>query len=101
MILRIVRAKVCGPHVLDLTFNDGLRKRVNVEPLLTGPIFEPLQSPGIFSQAILDTESGTVVWPNGADIAPEALHELESQPRPKATAPDRRRSKAKLQKTTE
>jgi hypothetical protein len=38
MILHILEATVCGPYSLDLTFNDGTRKRVNVLPLLDGPI---------------------------------------------------------------
>lgn len=78
MILRVVRAKVCGPHRLDLTFNVGVRKRVNVKPLLKGPIFLPLLAPTFFARAKLDAESGTVVWPNGADFAPEALYEIAS-----------------------
>jgi hypothetical protein len=76
MILRIVAARVCGPHQLDLTFNDGKRKCVDVKPLLEGPVFEPLKSEDFFSQATLDMGCGTVVWPNGADFAPESLHEL-------------------------
>jgi hypothetical protein len=84
MILRIIRAKVCGPHRLELTFNDGVRKRVNVKPLLRGPIFLPLLSPTFFARAKLDAESGTVVWPNGADIAPEALYEIKTRPAAKS-----------------
>jgi len=34
MILRIREARVCGPHSLRLTFNDGTTKQVNVRPLL-------------------------------------------------------------------
>ena len=76
MILRIVDANVCGPYSLDLKFNDGTCKRVNVLPLLEGPVFQPLHEPGYFARVALDRVVGTVVWPNGADFAPEALHEL-------------------------
>ena len=40
-------------------------------------IFEPLNDPDYFRLMRLDTRCGTVVWPNGADFAPEALWELE------------------------
>ena len=78
MILRVVALKVSGPRLLDLTFNNGVRKRVDLSPLLTGPIFAPLRTSKYFAQAKLDEECGTVVWPNGADFAPETLHELSS-----------------------
>jgi Protein of unknown function (DUF2442) len=79
MILRIREARVCGPHSLRLTFNDGTSKQVDVRPLLDGTIFEPLRDPVYFATMALDSICGTVVWPNGADFAPEALHELEAQ----------------------
>ena len=75
MILRITRMEVSGAHSLDLTFNDGTRKVVDVEPLLQGPVFEPLKDSAYFAKAALDTVCGTVVWPNGADFAPEALYD--------------------------
>jgi hypothetical protein len=84
MILRIVEAEVCGPHALRLAFNDGTRKVVDVSPLLDGPVFEPLRDPAAFAQARLDRECGTVVWPDGADFAPEALHELAAAGEPAA-----------------
>jgi len=79
MILRIREARVCGSHSLRLTFNDGTTKQVNVRPLLDGAIFEPLRDPAYFASMTLDSICGTVVWPNGADFAPEALHELEAE----------------------
>jgi hypothetical protein len=42
---------------------------------LVGSVFEPLRVPRCFAQAFLDAEGGTVAWPNGADLAPEALFE--------------------------
>jgi hypothetical protein len=73
---RVVKAEVSGPHLLDLTFKDGTRKQVDLLPLLEGPVFQPLQDPAFFARAVLDLLAGTVVWPNGADIAPEALYRL-------------------------
>jgi hypothetical protein len=84
MILRIVQAKVCGPHLLWLAFNDGAQKTVDLKPLLGGPVFEPLSDPSYFSQVQLDPVCGTIVWPNGADFAPEALHELTAVEEPSA-----------------
>ncbi len=80
MILRITFGRVCGPQRLELTFNTGATKCVDVTPLLKGPVFEPLRAPTFFAQAKLDAECGTVVWPNGADFAPETLFDLPSVP---------------------
>ena len=79
MILRICEVRACGPHSLRLAFNDGTTKQVNVRPLLDGTIFEPLRDPTYFARVTLDSICGTVVWPNGADFAPEALHDLEEE----------------------
>jgi hypothetical protein len=79
MILRIREALVCGPHSLRLTFKDGTTKQVDVLPLLDGVIFEPLRDPAYFASVTLDLICGTVVWPNRADFAPEALHDLEAE----------------------
>ena len=75
-ILHIVEARVIGGHSLYLAFDDGVSKEVDVLPLLFGPVFEPLRDPEYFSRMTLDRRCGTVVWQNGADFAPETLHEL-------------------------
>lgn len=49
---------------------------VDVSPLLTGEMFEPLKDPRIFAKLTIDPISKTIVWPNGADLAPEALYNL-------------------------
>lgn len=82
MILRITSAELAGEFSLALRFNDGTHKVVNVEPLLEGPIFAPLKEPSYFAQVSLDPVCGTVVWPNGADYAPEALFELNEADHP-------------------
>jgi hypothetical protein len=78
LILRITPAAVAGPTSLRLTFNNGEERTVNVTPLLNGAIFEPLRNPQFFAQVRLDPVCGAVVWPNGADFAPEALHALSN-----------------------
>jgi hypothetical protein len=76
MILRITELQVVGPHLLRLAFNDRTRKVVDVFPLLEGHVFEPLKDPAFFARVMLDPVTGTAVWPNEADLAPEALHKL-------------------------
>jgi hypothetical protein len=47
--------------------------------LLKGRIFEPLHDPTYFKRVTVDPVGGTVVWPNGADFAPEALYGLTEE----------------------
>jgi len=84
MILHIQQAQRLPPHRLRLAFNDGTQKTIDVRPLLHGPVFEALRDPAYFARVQLDPTCGTVVWPNGADFAPEALHELAAQEEPSA-----------------
>ena len=56
-IKRIEKVEVSGPHSLRLEFNNGLRKAVNVLPLLRGPVFEPLLDPVYFGRVLL------IQWP--------------------------------------
>lgn len=58
-----------------LTFSNGDQKVVNLEPLLRGPIFEPLKNDPFFFRSVrVDEELGTIVWSNGADIDPDVLY---------------------------
>src|SRR5205823_9666494 len=70
MILRLTELQVVGAHALRLAFNDGTRKTVDVYPLLTGPVFEPLRDPAYFGRVTLDPVTGTALWPIDVDIAP-------------------------------
>jgi hypothetical protein len=76
MILTVQQVELCGGHRLWLSFNDGTSGVADVAPLLEGPVFEPLKNENFFAKVTLDPVCGTVVWPNGADFAPEALHEI-------------------------
>jgi len=75
-LLHIKSVEVCGPHSLRLVFSDGVEKQVDVSPLLKGPVFEPLRETRYFSRVTIDPVAQTVTWPNGVDLAPEALWNL-------------------------
>jgi hypothetical protein len=60
--------------VLGLTFADGLRGEVDVLDRMWGPVFEEARTEEGFAQVVVDDEAGTVVWPGGADLAPDTLY---------------------------
>lgn len=58
-----------------LEFSTGEQRRIDLEPFLRGPVFEPLrQDPELFRSVHVDEELGTIVWDNGADIDPDVLY---------------------------
>lgn len=79
MIIHVTQVEVVGPHSLELAFDNGTRKRVNLRRELYGQVFEPLREPTFFAKAYLDSNSRTVTWPNGADFAPDFLYQLEPE----------------------
>ena len=72
---RLIETRYVRGFVLWLRFSDGSEGEVDLAGELSGPIFEPLRDPAYFRSFQLDPEFHTIVWPNGADIAPEFLYE--------------------------
>ncbi len=69
----VVQANYQDGFRIRLVFNDGVDAVVDFSDWLSGPVFEPLKDPDYFARFFID--GGTVAWPNGADIAPETLHQ--------------------------
>ncbi len=69
---RIVGIEARAGYVLRVTFADGLSGDVDLSSRLFGPVFEPLRDPMFFAQVQID-EFGAICWPNGADLAPDAI----------------------------
>lgn len=70
MILLVTSAEYVGNYTLLCTFNNGIKKKVNLSSLLKLPAYADLKDENEFLRYGVD---GTVFWANGADIAPEYL----------------------------
>jgi Protein of unknown function (DUF2442) len=71
----IIEAAVIRHGVLSLRFADGLSGEVEVLDRMRGPVFDHARTPEGFAADRVDLETGTVVWPGGADLAPDTLYE--------------------------
>lgn len=75
MIIHVKEAKYVRGYVLWLRFNDGAEGEVDLSNELDGEVFEPLRDMNKFKSFKVDPTLETVVWENGADLAPEFLYE--------------------------
>jgi hypothetical protein len=75
MLTRITAARHLGAHSVWLRFSDGLEGSIDLSEDLVGEVFEPLRDEAFFARVELHPEFHTLVWPNGADFAPEFLRE--------------------------
>jgi Protein of unknown function (DUF2442) len=84
-LARVTDVKVVGNHRLRLRFDDGVSGEIDASGWEWRGVFEALADPRFFARASVDDELGTVVWPNGADVAPETLRSLVLEDRRRAS----------------
>lgn len=70
----VIDVRYVGVYTVWLRFEDGTAGEVDLSHDLEGVVFEPLRDPAYFARVSLNREIGTIVWPNGADFAPEFLY---------------------------
>jgi hypothetical protein len=73
MLPRIVDAHYVSHFKVWLRFSDGVEGEVDLSRDLDGPLFEALRDQEKFRLVTFHPELRTLVWPNGADLAPEFL----------------------------
>jgi hypothetical protein len=71
---RVISVAPLSGFRLALRFEDGTAGELDISGRLFGPVFEPLaRDPELFARVFVD-QFGAVCWPNGADLAPDALY---------------------------
>lgn len=74
-LVDIIGVEVVADYRLRLTFEDGTAGDVDFGGREWRGVFEPLRDPAYFARVRVDSQAGTISWPNGADMAPEPLYE--------------------------
>jgi len=74
-LVDVTEVRVVGEHRLHLHFGDGATGELDFKGWNWRGVFAPLENPDYFAKVHVDHEIGTIAWPNGADIAPETLHQ--------------------------
>jgi hypothetical protein len=75
MDYHVVEARHVSGYTVWLRFRDGTSGEIDLSAALEGRVFEPVRDPAMFSRFSIHPEFHTLVWPNGADLAPEYLRE--------------------------
>lgn len=70
----VIEVRYIKGYTLWLRFSDGTEGEIDLSHELDGPVFEPLKDLEYFRLVALNSDIGTIVWPNHADFAPEFLY---------------------------
>jgi len=71
--LRVRAVEALAEFKALITFDNGVRREVDLQPYLRGPVFDQIRSEPAKFRA-MRIECGTVAWENGADIDPDVLY---------------------------
>ena len=73
MLPRVIESRHVSACTVWFRFSDGAEGEVDLSRELHGEVFEPLKNADYFRRFQVHPELRTLVWPNGADFAPEFL----------------------------
>jgi len=78
MFARVRQVHHCSEYRLELSFTDGITGEFDFKERVVGRggVFGPLEDVAFFRQVQVDSEAGTIVWPNGVDLCPDVLYSL-------------------------
>jgi hypothetical protein len=74
MFLHVTNAIYIEDYKIEVSFNNGRKGVVDLSSSVKGSIFEELRNKSKFSSFTVDKELETIVWSNGADLAPEYIY---------------------------
>jgi hypothetical protein len=73
-LIKVVDARYLEGYKIELRFNNGITKIVDLTNEIYGEVFEPLKDIDYFKNFTLNPF--TIEWENGADFSPEFLFRL-------------------------
>ena len=78
MLPRVTGVRHVQDYRLELRFDDGTTGVVDFKQRIIGRggMFAALENVEFFKLVRLDSEAGTIAWPNGVDFCPDVLYSL-------------------------
>jgi hypothetical protein len=73
MMPRVVKVAPLSQYRLHVEFDDRVAGTIDLSGELDGEVFLPVRDEAVFRQVTVE-EFGAVCWPNGPDLAPDAMH---------------------------
>jgi hypothetical protein len=75
-LIDVIRVQPLPNRHLELTFENGFQGIVEMDRIVKNynGVFAPLLQDDYFRQVTVNSELGTIVWPNGADMCPDVLY---------------------------
>ena len=76
MIPRVCKVEYLKDYQLEVSFTDDTVAKLDFRQRVVGRggVFKPMENLNFFKQVKVDSEAGTLVWPNGVDFCPDALY---------------------------
>ena len=71
---KVVSVKPLENYLLEIEFEDGIRKIINTRPFIGEGISAALKDESYFRQVSLE-DGGGITWPNGYDFCPNFLRD--------------------------